>query len=81
MMFTFLEKTLNLVIFTHAPVPHPKRQENFSKACFPQDERGGETMICSIKILSENIKMTWNISLFIFCIIINFSNCDGLTFL
>ena len=30
-----------------------------------------ETMICFIKIQSENMKMTWNVSFFIFCMIYN----------
>ena len=38
-------------------------------------------MIYYIKIQSENMKMTWNISLFIFCMIYNFSNRDGFTVL
>ena len=38
-------------------------------------------MIFFIKIQSENMKMTWNISLFIFCMICNFSECDGFTVL
>ena len=38
-------------------------------------------MICFIKIQSENMKMTWNISLFTFCMICNFSRCDGLAVL
>ena len=36
-------------------------------------------MIRFIKIQSENMKMTWNISLFIFCMIYSFSKCDGFT--
>ena len=38
-----------------------------------------KTMICFIKIQSEDVKMTWNFTLFIFCMIYNFSKCDGLT--
>ena len=38
-------------------------------------------MICFIKIQSENLKTTWNISLFIFCMICNISKCDGFTVL
>ena len=38
-------------------------------------------MICFIKIRSENMKMTWNIRLFIFCMICNFSKCDDLKIL
>ena len=33
-------------------------------------------MIYFIKIQSENMKMTWNISLFIFSVICNFFRCD-----
>ena len=41
-----------------------------------QKKQGVEkTTICFIRIQSENIKMTWNIGLFIFCIICNFSKC------
>ena len=40
-----------------------------------------ETMICFIKIQAENMKMTWNISLYISCMICNFSKCDGFTVL
>ena len=39
------------------------------------------SMICFIKIQSENMNMTWNISLFIFCMICNFSKCDGFSVL
>ena len=38
-----------------------------------------ETIICFIKIQSENMKITWNISLIIFCMIFNFSKRDGFT--
>ena len=49
-----------------------------SQTCFPQQQKGvEETMICFIKIQSENMKMTWNITLFIFCMICNFFKCDG----
>ena len=42
----------------------------FLKICFSQQHEGlEETMICLIKIHSENMKMTWNIRLFIFCAI------------
>ena len=45
----------------------------FSKISFPQQQKGvEETMICFIKIQSEKMKMAWNISLFIFCILIMF---------
>ena len=52
----------------------------FFENLFPPRRKGGveKTMICFIKIQSENMKITWNISLFIFCMICNFSKCDGL---
>ena len=34
-----------------------------------------------IKFKSENVKMTWSIRLFIFCITCNFSECNGFTVL
>ena len=52
-----------------------------SRICFPpQQKRMEETMICFIQIKSENMKMTWNISFFIFCMACNFSNVIALQF-
>ena len=52
-----------------------------SRICFPpQQRRIEETMICFIQIKSENMKMTWNISFFIFCMACNFSNVIALQF-
>ena len=54
----------------------------FWKSVSPKTKVVQETMICFIRIKSENMKMTWNVSLFIFCIMIcNFSKCDGFTIL
>ena len=53
----------------------------FWKSVSPKTKGVEETMICFIKIQSENMKMTWNINLFIFCMICNFSKCDGFTVL
>ena len=77
------ENALNLCIFTHALVPHSKLQVEFFENLFPLRRKGWmeETMICFIKIHSENMNMTWNISWFIFCTIFNFSKCDGFTVL
>ena len=81
MVFT-LENELNLCIFIHALVPHPKLQVQFFENSFPLRDKGvEETMICFIKIKSVNMKMSWNISLFICCMIYNFSKCDGFTVL
>ena len=77
MVFIFLENALNLDIFTHALVPHSKLQAE----CFPKQQKGVEkTTICFIKIQSENMELTWNIRLFIFCTC-NFSKCDDFTVL
>ena len=50
--------------------------------CFPQDRRGDweKTMICSIKVQWENMKMTWNSSLFPFGMIVVFLNVMVLQF-
>ena len=83
MVFT-LENESNLCIFTHALVLHAKLQVQFFESLFPQRAKNKgveETMICSFKIQSENMKMTWNIRSFICCMIYNFSKCDGFTVL
>ena len=64
--------------FSHASVPHSKVQLNFFENASPKAKWVGETMMYFIKIQSENM-MTWNISLFIFCMICNFSKCEGFT--
>ena len=65
-------KSLNLCFFTHAPLPHSKLLVEFFVSL--KTEAVGEAMICSIKIQSENMKKTWNISLFPFCMIAIFLN-------
>ena len=45
----------------------------FLKICFPQDKMGGGNYDFFIKIQLKNMKMTWNISLFIFSMICSFS--------
>ena len=53
-----------------------------SKICFLQQQKWvEETMICFIKIQSENMKMTWNIRFFMFCMICNYFKCDDFTVL
>ena len=67
-----LENELNLCIFSHAPVPHSKLLVQIFKNLFPPRAKNKgveETMICFIKIQSKNMDMTWNISLFICCMI------------
>ena len=45
----------------------------FLKICFPKKEKGvKETMIWFISFQSENMKMTWIIRLYVFCMICNF---------
>ena len=71
MVFTFLENALNLCIFTHAPVLHSKPQVEFFENLFNLRWKGwrklcGGKMVCFIEI-----------SLFIFCMVCNFSKCDG----
>ena len=57
----------------------------FWKSVSPKTKRVEETIICFIKIHSENIKMTWNINLFklfyFLCMICSFFKCDGFTVL
>ena len=47
----------------------------------PTAEKSGGTMIYFIIIQSENMKITWNINLFIFCMICHVFKCDGFTVL
>ena len=78
MVFTILENALDIDISTHAPIPHSKLQAEYFENLFPsQQKRVDKTMICFIKIQSENMKMTWKIRLFIFGMVCNFSKCDG----
>ena len=61
------------------PFPTQKSWQKFLKICFSQQQKEVEkTIIGFIKIQSENMKITWNIRL-IFCMICNFSKCDGFT--
>ena len=78
MVFTILEKALILGIFGHVPVSHAKLQTEFFENLFPPAaERGGENYDLLYQILSENMKISWNIRLFIFCMTCSFSKCDG----
>ena len=69
--FTFLENALNLCTFLHAPVPHSKLQVEVFGNLFPPKWKGWRKLLCAIKIQSENMKTTWNISM-----ICNFSEYD-----
>ena len=79
MMFSFLENALNLCIFTHAPVPHSKLQLEFFENLFLL-RRKGWRKLHNIQIQSENMRMTWNISLFLFGMIAIFLNAMALQF-
>ena len=82
LLFTLLKNASNLCIFTHASVIHSKLQAEFFENLFPRKTKGVEkTIICFIKIQSKNVKMTWNNSSFIFCMVCNFCKCDGFTVL
>ena len=60
-------KSLNLCFFSYSPVAHSKLLVDFFENLFtPRQKWWEEAMIYSIKIQSENMKMTWNISLFPF---------------
>ena len=59
-------------------ITHPPRQR-FSKISFPKRKKEEDSVICFIKILSENMTMTWNIRLFIFHMISNFFKSDDVT--
>ena len=62
-----LRKSLNLCFFTQTPVPQSKLLVEFFENPFPPRRKElEEAMICSVKIQSENIKTTSNISLFPF---------------
>ena len=64
--------------YLSSPLKTPGRI--FWKFISPKTERVEEAMICSIKIQSENIKMTWNISLFPFGMIAIFLDVMALQF-
>ena len=75
-------KCIESMHFYSCPSPPLKTPGRiFWKSVSPKTKWVEETMICFIKIQSENMKMTWNISLYIFCMICNISKCDGFTVL
>ena len=69
--------------FYSCPVPYSKLQVHFFENLFPPRAKNKEVedaMTFFIKIQLQNMKITWNISLFIFYMIYNFSKCDALLF-
>ena len=65
------EITHSQLLITQLIIP---RQHFFWKSAPPPQQQKGveETMICFIRIQSENMKVVWNIRLFVFCVICNF---------
>ena len=60
------------------PPFHSKFQAEFFENLLPPTaKRVEKTIICFIKIQSENMNVNWNIRLLIFCMICNFSKCYG----
>ena len=62
-------------------ITHSPRQYSFEIQFSPTAEKDGGNYDYFIKIQSENMKMTWKIRFFIFCMICNFFKCDGFTIL
>ena len=74
MVFRFLENALDICIFTHAS-SSLKLQAGFLENLFHQDERSENH-----DLLYENLIKKYEDD-FIFCMVYNFSKCDGLTVL
>ena len=73
-------KSLNLCFLLMPRSSHSKLLEEFFENVSPKTEGLEEAMICSVKIQSENMTMTWNISLFPFGMIAIFLNVMALQF-
>ena len=80
MMFTFLENHWIYAFYSFPSHPLKTLDRIFWKSVFPKTEGVEEAMICSMKIESENMKMTWNISLFLLGMIAIFLNVMALQF-
>ena len=72
-------KFINLCIFTHTPVPHSKLQVEFFENLFPPRRKGWRKLWFTLWKFNHKIWRWLGTSLFIFCIICNFSKCDGFT--
>ena len=77
---TFLENHWIYAFLLMPQSPHSKLLVEFFENVSPKTEGVEEAMICSVKIQSENMKMTWNISLFPFGMIAIFLNVMALQF-
>ena len=74
-------KIIESILFYSCPSSPLKTSGRiFGKSLSPKAEGMEEAMICSIKNQSENMKMTWNISLFPFGMIATFLNVMALQF-
>ena len=60
-------------------ITHSPRQHSFEDLFSSTAETGGENQDLLIEIQPENMKMTWNIRSFTFCMIYNFFICDSFT--
>ena len=78
-----VENPLKLCIFTHVPVSLLKTPGRTLKNVFSPRRKGWmeETMIFFIKIQSEKMRITFYNLYFAFCMIYNFSKCNGFTVL
>ena len=72
-------ESMHYYSYSSPPLKTPCRM--FLKFVSPNTESVEKAKICSIKIQSGNMKMNWSISLFTFCMVCNFSKCDGFTVL
>ena len=71
MVFTFLENALNLGIFTKL-LPHSKLAPKFLSSRSTNSRKRWKKLWFALSKFNQ--KMTWDIWLFVFCIIFNFSN-------
>ena len=75
------EKIIESMLFYSCPVPQSRLLVECFENLFPPKQKGlEEAMISSVKILSENMKMTSNISLFPFGMIAIFLDVMTLQF-
>ena len=71
-------ESMDFYSYPSPPLKTPGRI--FWKSVSPKTKGVEETMIYFIKIQSENMKITWEIRFFIFCMICNFFRYDGFKF-
>ena len=76
-----LPQALIITLPRQMEITYSPRQHFFEHLVSPAAERGGGIYDVLINIQSENMKITWNIRLFTFCMICIFFKCDGFTVL